>query len=35
VGYIFHIYNYFDNYLEDIMKEEVLPYEDVEGKNNF
>ena len=35
VGYIFHIYNYFDNYLEDIMKEEVLPYEDVEGKTIF
>ena len=35
VGYIFHIYNYFDNYLEDIMKEEVLPYEDVEGKIIF
>ena len=28
VGYIFHIYNFFDDYLEDIMKEEVLPYED-------
>ena len=35
VGYIFHIYNYFDNYLEDIMKEEVLPYEDVERKTIF
>ena len=35
VGYIFHIYNYFDSYLEDIMKEEVLPYEDVEGKTIF
>ena len=35
VGYIFHIYNYFDNYLEDIMKEEVLRYEDVERKIIF
>ena len=35
VGYIFHIYNFFDDYLEDIMKEEVLPYEDVEGKTIF
>ena len=35
VGYIFHIYNYFDDHLEDIMKEEVLPYEDVEGKTIF
>ena len=35
VGYIFHIYNFFDNYLEDIIKEEVLPYEDVEGKTIF
>ena len=29
-GYIFHIYNFFDDYLEDILKEEVLPYENVE-----
>ena len=35
VGYIFHIYNFFDDYLEDIMKEEVLPYEDIEGKTIF
>ena len=35
VGYIFHIYNFFDNHLEDIIKEEVLPYEDVEGKTIF
>ena len=28
VGYIFHIYNFFDDHLEDIIKEEVLPYED-------
>ena len=35
VGYIFHIYNFFDDYLEDIMKEEVLPYEDIEGKIIF
>ena len=35
VGYIFHIYNFFDDYLEDIIKEEVLPYEDVEGKTIF
>lgn len=34
-GYIFHIYNFFDDYLEDIMKEEVLPYENVEGKTIF
>ena len=31
VGYIFHIYNFFDDYLEDIIKEEVLPYEDDES----
>ena len=31
----FHIYNFFDDYLEDIMKEEVLPYEDIEGKIIF
>ena len=35
VGYIFHIYNFFDDHLEDIIKEEVLPYEDVEGKTIF
>ncbi|WP_339055610.1 diguanylate phosphodiesterase [Fusobacterium animalis] len=35
VGYIFHIYNFFDDYLEDIMKEEILPYENVEGKTIF
>lgn len=35
VGYIFHIYNFFDDYLEDIMKEETLPYEDIEGKTIF
>ena len=35
VGYIFHIYNFFDDYLEDIIKEEVLPYEDIEGKTIF
>ena len=35
VGYIFHIYNFFDDYLEDIIKEEVLPYEDIEGKIIF
>ena len=34
-GYIFHIYNFFDNYLEKIMKEEILLYEDVEGKTIF
>lgn len=35
VGYIFHIYNFFDDYLEDIMKEETLPYEYIEGKTIF
>ena len=34
-GYIFHIYNFFDDYLEDILKEEVLPYENVEGETIF
>ena len=35
VGYIFHIYNFFDNYLEEIMKEEFLPYENIEGTTIF